>query len=112
MLGHRIASLRKKMGISQTELAQKICISSSAIGMYEQGRREPSIAIIIALSRELNVSIDFLLTGRNWSQKDDCADAILICQNSRTILCNDRYTIISISDEKFTPPLSSVLKAT
>lgn len=111
MLGHRITSLRKKLGISQTELAQKICVSSSAIGMYEQGRREPSVAILIALSQELNVSIDYLLTGRNWSQKDDCADTIFIFQKSKTILCNDRYTILSVSDEEFTTVLSSILKA-
>ena len=31
--------------------------------MYEQGRREPSIKTLVALSKVLGVSLDFLITG-------------------------------------------------
>jgi transcriptional regulator with XRE-family HTH domain len=34
--------------------------------MYEQGRREPSVEMLAALSRCLDVSIDYLVTGREW----------------------------------------------
>ena len=63
MLGARIAALRRNQGFSQAELARRLQISPSAVGMYEQGRREPSAQILIGLSRELQVSTDFLLTG-------------------------------------------------
>lgn len=63
MLGPRIAALRRRAGLSQSELAQRLQISPSAIGMYEQGRREPSVAMLLALGRELEVSMDFLLKG-------------------------------------------------
>lgn len=36
-----LAYLRKRAGYSQTELADKLKISRSAIGMYESGKREP-----------------------------------------------------------------------
>ena len=39
MLGQRIAMLRKQNGYSQAELAARLQISSSSVGMYEQGRR-------------------------------------------------------------------------
>ena len=42
MLGARIAALRRGANLSQGELAQRLQVSPSAIGMYEQGRREPS----------------------------------------------------------------------
>ena len=42
MLGPRIAALRHDAGWSQAELAKKLRVSASAIGMYEQSRREPS----------------------------------------------------------------------
>ena len=70
MLGSRIASLRQSYGLSQAELAQRLHISTSAIGMYEQGRREPSVDTLIALSREFGVSLDYLLSGRPDTVRD------------------------------------------
>jgi len=71
MLGERIAALRRIRGISQAELARRLDISASAMGMYEQGRREPSVQTIIALARELEVSTDFLLTGKSAPPESD-----------------------------------------
>ena len=42
MLGARIAALRRDAGWSQAELGKRLQVSASAVGMYEQGRREPS----------------------------------------------------------------------
>lgn len=64
MLGHRIAALRRDAGLSQAELARKLRVSPSAIGMYEQGRREPGAEILIAMAEVFHVSVDFLLTGQ------------------------------------------------
>ena len=64
MLGERIALLRSKLGWSQAELARRLNISPSAVGMYEQGRREPPVDILVSLSRSLGVSMDYLVTGR------------------------------------------------
>lgn len=64
MLGQRIAMLRRQCGISQAELAARLKISSSSVGMYEQGRREPSAALLVAMAAEFQVSTDFLLTGQ------------------------------------------------
>lgn len=63
LLSKQIETLRKWNGWSQAELAHRLHISPSAIGMYEQGRREPSIEILIALSKEFRVTVDYLVTG-------------------------------------------------
>ena len=63
MLGARIAALRRGANMSQGELARRLQVSPSAIGMYEQGRREPSGEILVALSRTFGVTVDYLLTG-------------------------------------------------
>lgn len=63
MLGARIAALRREKNMSQYTLAQKLGVSPSAVGMYEQGRREPDCATIVKLSQVFGVSTDFLLTG-------------------------------------------------
>lgn len=65
MLGERIAALRRARGLSQAELARKLGISASTMGMYEQSRREPSVQTLVALARELEVSTDLLLTGKS-----------------------------------------------
>lgn len=64
MFGARLAKLRKQRGWNQAELAARVCVSPSAIGMYEQGRREPDCATLAALARVLDTSTDYLLTGR------------------------------------------------
>lgn len=64
MLGLRIALLRAEKGWSQAELAKRIGVSASAVGMYEQGRREPSLALLVCLAQELDVTTDYLLTGK------------------------------------------------
>lgn len=64
MLGARIAALRRAAGWSQAELAQKLQISASAVGMYEQGRREPAAEQLVRMAALFEVSVDYLLTGK------------------------------------------------
>ena len=64
MMGQRIAALRRQAGLTQTELARRIYVSPSAIGMYEKGKREPSVEILSAIARELDVPLDYLISGK------------------------------------------------
>lgn len=73
MLGERISLLRRRQGWSQAELAARIQVSPSAVGMYEQGRREPSLLVAVQLSRAFGVSADYLLTGTPLTESDDAA---------------------------------------
>ena len=70
MMGLRIAALRRAAGWSQAELAQRLKISPSAVGMYEQGRREPAVDMLVALSKLFGVSIDYLVTGNPDTHQD------------------------------------------
>ena len=73
MLGARIAALRRHKGMSQEKLAQALGVSPSAVGMYEQGRREPSADTLVALSEIFGVTTDYLLTGRPIALPDQKA---------------------------------------
>ena len=81
MMGARIAALRKKSGLSQADLARQLQCSASAVGMYEQGRREPSADTIIALSEIFEVTTDYLLKGRPVDMADQQAVARLMRQS-------------------------------
>lgn len=67
MLANRITWLRHMMSMSQQQLAQKLSISPSALGMYEQSRRIPSLDTLISMSRIFNVSLDYLITGSEFT---------------------------------------------
>ena len=65
MIGSQIAQLRQERGMRQAELARPLHISPSAVGMYEQGRRLPSLNMVVRLSRVFGVTTDYLLTGKD-----------------------------------------------
>lgn len=73
MFGARVAALRLQAGMTQAELAKRLAVSPSAVGMYEQGRREPSMDRIVALARLFGVSTDYLMTGEIRSDADKAA---------------------------------------
>ena len=70
MLGLRMAVLRRARGWSQAELARQLKISPSAVGMYEQGRREPALDMLVTIAEVFGVTADYLLTGRMGSRQD------------------------------------------
>ena len=70
MLGPRIAALRRTAGLTQSQLADRLGISPSAVGMYEQGRRQPAADVLVKLAEIFEVTTDFLLTGRAQTQQE------------------------------------------
>ena len=61
IIGGRIKELRKKLKLTQEELADKIQISRSALANYECGSREPKGDILVRFAHILNTSIDYIL---------------------------------------------------
>ena len=61
IIGKRIKELRKKMKMTQEDLANQMRISRSALANYESGLREPNGDILVNFSRILNTSTDYLL---------------------------------------------------
>lgn len=78
MLGARIAALRRSAGWNQAELAQRLQVSASAVGMYEQGRREPSADMLVMIARVFGVSVDYLLTGSPREPEEDAVEKMMI----------------------------------
>ena len=92
MLGARIAALRRRAGWSQAELAKRLRISASAVGMYEQGRREPSADTLVELAKLFGVSTDYLLTGQALApgDRDAAAQAVSRCVESAHAILESR----------------------
>lgn len=83
----RLGELRKKRGLSQQQLAEQLGLSTSAIGMYERGKREPSHETLREICNFFDVSTDYLLgfEDEDFPDSDTIADAVmkqLIDQNA------------------------------
>ncbi len=52
--GNYIRERRIKMGLTQTEVANKLGISQQAYGRYELGKREPEFKFIMQISEILD----------------------------------------------------------
>ncbi len=61
-LGDKIRKHRKELGITQTELAQKLNISFQAVSNWERGAAPPDLDNIVRLSQLFGVTIDNLLS--------------------------------------------------
>jgi len=74
-LGKRIREERKKIGLTQSKLAEDIDISDAYMGQIERGERSLTLNTLVRLVNRLGISIDYLL-------KDyvDNADEVIINQ--------------------------------
>lgn len=61
--GKRLQSARKALGITQEELAERLCVDRNHITRMERGIRVCSIDLLVEIAELLNVSTDFLLSG-------------------------------------------------
>ena len=67
MIGLR--EIRKKKGFSQLKVAMDLSISREALSFYENGKRSPDVDMLVRMSEYYNVSIDYLIQGREFQEK-------------------------------------------
>ncbi len=60
-IGETIRKHRKLAGLTQQQLAQKLGISASSVGMYEQGRRAVNNDLLLKFCEQFGISADSLL---------------------------------------------------
>ncbi len=61
MLGQKINELRTAYGWSQVALAKKLNIAKQTVSNWENDNIQPSIEMLVRLSKVFNVSTDYLL---------------------------------------------------
>lgn len=61
--GRLIAELRKKQGLTQQQLADKLNLSNKTISKWESGSGSPDISNLPVLAEALEISVDELLNG-------------------------------------------------
>lgn len=91
-LGTRILECRKKKGLTQIQLAQKINKSESTIQKYEANVVRPNIAIIDLLAKVLGTTSQYLTYGIGECQvKDDIALIQEAIDNIEKLILQEGY---------------------
>ncbi|MBQ7376785.1 MAG: helix-turn-helix transcriptional regulator [Clostridia bacterium] len=66
LLGLKV--IRKQRKYSQLKVAMDLNISREALSYYENGKRNPDLQMLRNLSEYFNVSIDFLINGKDFKK--------------------------------------------
>lgn len=69
-IGKRIKEGRKKVGITQEKLAEKIDVSPSYISEIERGSSICSLQVLVDIASVLNLNLDSLVNGINENNVD------------------------------------------
>ncbi len=64
MIGQRIKERRKELHITQTQIQEQTGITSGNLSCIENGKYLPSSVALLELSKILNCSVDWILTGK------------------------------------------------
>ncbi|MBE6717342.1 MAG: helix-turn-helix transcriptional regulator [Ruminococcaceae bacterium] len=64
-----LKEIRKKRNLNQLKVAMDLNISRESLSYYENGKREPSLALLVQMSEYFNVSINYLITGKEFQKK-------------------------------------------
>jgi transcriptional regulator with XRE-family HTH domain len=69
----RIKEIRKKLGLTQAEFAERIGSVQNTVTGYESGRRNPSNVVISSICREFNINEEWLRTGSGDMFSDEAS---------------------------------------
>lgn len=77
-IGKFIASKRKEQGLTQLQLAEKLCITDRAVSKWETGKSLPDTSLMPELCKLLKITINDLLCGEvvsveNYNEKAEKA---------------------------------------
>ena len=62
--GQNLKAIRKRMKLTQTEMAERIGISRSYLADIEHNRKNISLAVVLRIAKGFNISVNKLKIGR------------------------------------------------
>jgi uncharacterized protein YjbI with pentapeptide repeats len=80
-VGNKIVAARKKMNLSQAELAQQISISPQAVGKWERGESMPDISTLNRIAEILGVDLNYFSDSFGANPKEEVQQTVSKVQN-------------------------------
>ena len=69
-IGRFIAAERKRKGCTQKQLAEKLNISDKTVSKWECGKGFPEVSLLLPLCKELDITVNELLSGARVSEEE------------------------------------------
>ena len=69
-IGKFICECRKKMNMTQQDLAERLGVSDRTVGNWENGRNMPDLSLFKPLCKELHISLNDFLSGEEVKLQD------------------------------------------
>ncbi len=101
-VGENIYRLRKEMGMSQEELAERLFVSRQTISLWEKDQTVPTIDNLIRLKEVFNVSVDKILSDREEREMH-------INSRSLDTICAALAYAMGIKPPKYAAPMNPEL---
>lgn len=92
-IGAFIAANRKKKGLTQEQLGEKLGVSNKTISRWENGNYMPDLSLLEPLSKELEISLNELLAGEEIEKEK------VIKYSEQNLLSTIDYTDKKIKNE-------------
>ena len=97
-IGNFICEMRKRKGLSQNELGERLHVTNKAISRWETGRGLPDSSLLLPLAKELDVTVDEILRGELITTDMYLSDAEQVPQKQRRIA--QQNTVLSYKAAK------------
>lgn len=94
-IGDTISQLRKEKGWTQAELANKLQVSDKAVSKWESNKGEPSIEFLPILAQLFDVSLDYLMTGKEKEDKIITISRLELCAKKDDVAMYRNFKIDS-----------------
>ena len=92
--GEKLQEARKRAGFSQEQLAEKLSVSRSAVAKWENDNGMPDIDNLKAMSKLLDVSIDYLLDDEGRLDFTIIKEPIDLNDYEKVGKCRDKYDAV------------------
>lgn len=97
----RLKDLRKRKGISQSELAELIEVHFTQVSRYERGETKPNAEAMTKLAKALDTTVDFLMNGTADDVAKDAGlekELISRFKEVQSLETDDKKTVLSLMD--------------
>ena len=82
--GEKLKLLRKRSGLSQEQLAQRLGVTKGMVSSYETSMRMPSYPVLLKIAQLFHVSTDVLL----GMESDERIDISGLTEKQKALVCD------------------------
>jgi transcriptional regulator with XRE-family HTH domain len=101
--GERLLARRKTLKVTQQELANVLGVTPQHVSLIEQDKVTPSLSLVAGIAKELGVSTDYLICGK----ESVASDTIAAIKADKKLTLKTKKALISLVEESYSNQVST-----